>query len=88
MDCSLPSEHEILRRTVRDAADRETRLVIEDLNRREIHDGSLLPKMASMGLLGSFVPVRRAGPAASGHGAANSRLAGCGYRQQTEPAEH
>ena len=61
MDFALSPEHEMLRKTVRDFAEREIRPVIKELDRQQTFDRSLLPKMAAIGLLGVCIPVRYGG---------------------------
>jgi len=61
MDFALSPEHEMIRKTVRDFAEKEIRPVIKELDRQQIFDRSLLPKMAAIGLLGICVPVRYGG---------------------------
>jgi glutaryl-CoA dehydrogenase (non-decarboxylating) len=61
MDFQLSPEHEMLRQTVRDWAEKEVRPRIRELDRAQTFDRSILPKMAALGLLGICIPVRYGG---------------------------
>ena len=61
MDFSFSAEHEMVRKMVRDFADKEIRPYVKDNDRAQQFDRSLLPKMAAQGLLGISVPVRYGG---------------------------
>ncbi len=54
-------EHEMLRQTVRDFAEREIRPRIRELDEKEHFDREILEKMAEMGFLGVCLPVRYGG---------------------------
>lgn len=57
MDFAFTEEHEMLRQTVRDFAEREIRSKIRELDREERFDRELLAKMGAMGFLGVCIPV-------------------------------
>lgn len=61
MDFSFSAEHEMVRKMVRDFADKEIRPYVKDNDRTQQFDRSLLPKMAAQGILGISVPVRYGG---------------------------
>ncbi len=61
MDFSFSAEHEMVRKMVRDFADKEIRPYVKDNDRAQQFDRSLLPKMAAQGILGISVPVRYGG---------------------------
>ena len=54
-------EHDMLRQTVRDFAEREIRPRIRELDEKEHFDREILEKMAEMGFLGVCLPVRYGG---------------------------
>jgi len=70
MDFALSPEHEMIRKTVRDFAEKEIRPIIKECDRQHAFDRSLLPKMAAVGLLGICIPVR--------YGSAGSEKRNCG----------
>ena len=55
MDFSLSMEHEILRKSVRDFAEKEIRPVARDLDEREEFSCDTMKAMAGLGLFGMFV---------------------------------
>lgn len=61
MDFSFSAEHEMVRKMVRDFADKEIRPYVKDNDRAQQFDRSLLSKMAAQGILGISVPVRYGG---------------------------
>ncbi|MBC7250262.1 MAG: acyl-CoA dehydrogenase family protein [Anaerolineae bacterium] len=61
MDFALTEEHEMIRKAVREFAEREIAPTIKEHDRAQTFDRSLLPKMAAQGLLGICLPVRYGG---------------------------
>jgi glutaryl-CoA dehydrogenase (non-decarboxylating) len=61
IDFELSEEHRILEQTVRDWGAREVAPRIRDLDREHRFDRSILPQMASLGLLGVSVPAQYGG---------------------------
>lgn len=61
MDFALTEEHEMIRKAVREFAEREIAPKIKEHDREQTFDRSLLPKMAAQGLLGICLPVRYGG---------------------------
>jgi len=61
MDFTLTEEHEMIRKAVREFAEREIAPKIKEHDREQTFDRSLLPKMAAQGLLGICVPVHYGG---------------------------
>lgn len=55
MDFALSMEHEILRKTVRDFAEKEIKPVARELDEREEFSYETMAKMADLGLFGMFV---------------------------------
>lgn len=55
MDFSLSMEHEILRKTVRDFAEKEIKPVARELDEKEEFSYETMTKMAELGLFGMFV---------------------------------
>lgn len=55
MDFSLSMEHEILRKTVRDFAEKEIKPVARELDEKEEFSYETMAKMAELGLFGMFV---------------------------------
>jgi len=55
MDFSLSMEHEILRKTVRDFAEKEIKPVARELDEKEEFSYETMAKMADLGLFGMFV---------------------------------
>ncbi len=63
MNFDLSDEHLLLQQTVREWAARDVAPQIQQWDRQHIFDRGLLPKMASLGLLGICVPARYGGAA-------------------------
>ncbi|MFH1085887.1 MAG: acyl-CoA dehydrogenase family protein [Chloroflexota bacterium] len=61
MDFALTPEHDMVRKMVREFAEREIAPTIKEHDRSQTFDGSLLPKMAAQGLLGICIPVKYGG---------------------------
>ena len=61
MDFSFSPEHEMVRQTVREFAEKEILPNIKENDRKQTFDSALLSKMAAAGLLGISVPVRYGG---------------------------
>ena len=61
MDFRLAEEHEMVRKMVREFAEREIAPHIKEHDRNQTFDASLLPKMADQGLLGICIPVKYGG---------------------------
>ena len=61
MDFALTEEHKMIRKAVREFAEREIAPKIKEHDREQTFDRSLLPKMAAQGLLGICVPVHYGG---------------------------
>lgn len=61
MDLSLTSEHEMVRKMVRDFARKEVAPVIKDWDRKQEMAPHILPRMAELGILGICIPVRYGG---------------------------
>ena len=61
MDFALSEEHQMVRKMVREFADREIAPKIKEHDRQQIFDRSLLGRMAEQGLLGICIPVRYGG---------------------------
>ena len=61
MDFALTDEHQMVRKMVRDFAEREIAPGIKDLDRQQEFDHSALTKMGQQGILGICVPVKYGG---------------------------
>ncbi len=61
MDLAFSEEHEMIRKMVRDFAERELSPGIKEHDRNQTFDRTVLPKMARLGLLGICIPVRYGG---------------------------
>ena len=61
MDFALTEEHRMVRKMVRDFAEREIAPDIKEYDRKHEFDRSLLPKMARQGILGICIPVKYGG---------------------------
>jgi len=61
MDFALTEEHRMVRKMVRDFAEREIAPDIKEYDRKHEFDHSLLPKMAQQGILGICIPVKYGG---------------------------
>jgi len=61
MDFSFTEEHEMVRKMVREFAEREIAPTIKEHDRNQTFDETLLPKMAEQGLLGICIPVKYGG---------------------------
>ncbi|HUT16322.1 MAG TPA: acyl-CoA dehydrogenase family protein [Anaerolineae bacterium] len=61
MDFALTEEHRMVRKMVRDFAEREIAPDIKEYDRQHEFDRSLLPKMARQGILGICIPVKYGG---------------------------
>ncbi|MBM3187950.1 MAG: butyryl-CoA dehydrogenase [Chloroflexi bacterium] len=61
MELQLTPEHEMVRKMVREFAEREIAPTIKEHDRSQTFDRSLLPKMAAQGLLGICIPVKYGG---------------------------
>ncbi|MBN1400821.1 MAG: acyl-CoA dehydrogenase family protein [Anaerolineae bacterium] len=61
MDFCLSEEHEMVRKMVREFAEREIAPDIKEYDRNQTFDRSLLSKMAEQGLLGICIPVKYGG---------------------------
>lgn len=61
MDFALTEEHRMVRKMVRDFAEREIAPDIKEYDRKHEFDHSLLPKMARQGILGICIPVKYGG---------------------------
>ena len=61
MDFALSEEHEMVRKMVREFAEREIGPTIQDHDRNQTFDDMLLPKMADQGLLGICIPAKYGG---------------------------
>ena len=61
MDFRLTEEQQMVRRMVRDFAEREIAPNIKEHDRNQSFDDSLLPKMADQGILGICLPVKYGG---------------------------
>ena len=61
MDFRLTEEQQMVRRMVRDFAEREIAPDIKEHDRNQSFDDSLLPKMADQGILGICLPVKYGG---------------------------
>ncbi len=59
MDFSLSMEQEILRKSVRDFAEKEIKPVARELDEKEEFSYETMRKMADLGLFGMFVSVFR-----------------------------
>lgn len=61
MDFALTEEHQMVRKMVREFAEKEIIPYVKEHDRNQTFDRSLLPKMARLGLLGPCIPVRYGG---------------------------
>jgi len=61
MDLTLPESHEILRRSVREFAEKEIKPVAAELDEKEQFSVELTQKMGELGLFGIFVPEEYGG---------------------------
>jgi len=61
MDFALTEEHGMVVKMLRDFAQREIAPTIQDYDRKQEPNPSLLPKMAAQGILGLCIPVRYGG---------------------------
>jgi glutaryl-CoA dehydrogenase (non-decarboxylating) len=61
MDFALTSEHEMVRKMVRDFARKEVYPGIKQADRQQHMDSSVLPRMGELGILGICIPVRYGG---------------------------
>ena len=61
MDLALTEEHQMVRKTVRDFAEKEIAPSIKEHDRQQQHDRSALTKMGQMGILGICIPVKYGG---------------------------
>jgi glutaryl-CoA dehydrogenase (non-decarboxylating) len=61
MDLSLAEEHQMVRKMVREFAEREIAPKIKELDRKQEHDRSILMKMGQQGILGICIPVKYGG---------------------------
>jgi alkylation response protein AidB-like acyl-CoA dehydrogenase len=61
MDFAFTEEHEMVRKMVRDFAERELAPTIKEHDRNQTFDRSIFPKMAELGLLGICIPVKYGG---------------------------
>lgn len=61
MDFAPTEEHQMVRKMVREFAEKEIIPYVKEHDRNQTFDRSLLPKMARLGLLGPCIPVRYGG---------------------------
>ena len=61
MDFGLTPEHEMVRKMVREFAEREVAPVIQEWDRKQEMAPHILPRMAELGILGICIPVRFGG---------------------------
>ncbi len=61
MDLAFSEEHEMIRKMVRDFAERELAPSVKEHDRNQTFDRTVLPKMAQLGLLGICIPVKYGG---------------------------
>lgn len=61
MDLAFSEEHEMIRKMVRDFAERELAPGVKEHDRNQTFDRTVLPKMAQLGLLGICIPVKYGG---------------------------
>lgn len=61
MDLSLTPEHEMVRKMVREFAEREVAPIIQEWDRKQQMAPHILPRMAELGILGICIPVRFGG---------------------------
>jgi alkylation response protein AidB-like acyl-CoA dehydrogenase len=61
MDFSLTEEHELIRKMVRDFAQKEISPTIKEWDRKQEMDPHVLPRMAELGILGVCIPIRYGG---------------------------
>jgi glutaryl-CoA dehydrogenase (non-decarboxylating) len=61
MDFALTDEHKMVRRMVRDFAEKEVLPLVKEYDRKREFPGQLLPRMAELGLLGVCIPVKYGG---------------------------
>ena len=61
MDFALTEEHRMVRKMVRDFAEREIAPDIKEYDRKQEFDRDLLPKMGRQGILGICIPVKYGG---------------------------
>ena len=61
MDFNLSGEHEMVRRMVRDFAQKEVAPIIQEWDRKQEMASFILPRMGELGILGVCIPVRYGG---------------------------
>lgn len=61
MDFGLTEEHEMVRKMVRDFAQKEVKPTIKDWDIKQEMDPKVLPRMGELGILGICIPVRYGG---------------------------
>jgi glutaryl-CoA dehydrogenase (non-decarboxylating) len=61
MDFALTEEHEMVRKMVRDFAQKEVKPTIREWDRKQEMDPKVLPRMGELGILGICIPVRYGG---------------------------
>jgi alkylation response protein AidB-like acyl-CoA dehydrogenase len=61
MDFSLTAEHEMVRKMVREFAEKEVAPTIKEWDRKQDMAPDILPRMAELGILGICIPVRYGG---------------------------
>ncbi len=61
MDFSLTDEHEMVKRMVRDFAQKEVAPLIKEADRKQEMPPKVLPRMGELGILGICIPVRYGG---------------------------
>ena len=61
MDFGLTPEHEMVRKMVREFAEREVAPIIQEWDRKQEMAPHILPRMAELGILGICIPVRFGG---------------------------
>ena len=61
MDFGLTEEHEMVRKMVRDFAQKEVKPTIKEWDIKQEMDPKVLPRMGELGILGICIPVRYGG---------------------------